>query len=50
MKEMRQLKAVLFNNLAMCHFKRNEIKESKYYTKRCLELDKDYIKAHFRRI
>jgi Tfp pilus assembly protein PilF len=46
---MTQLKASLFNNLAMCHLKRNEIKESSYYNKRCLEVDPSYVKAHFRK-
>lgn len=34
----------------MCHFKRKELKESNYYNKRCLELDPNYVKAHYRKI
>jgi hypothetical protein len=32
----------------MSHFKRNEFNESKYYNKRCLEIEPNYIKAHYR--
>lgn len=47
---MRKLKAILFNNLAMCHLKRNELREAKYYNKRCLEIDSNYVKAIYRNI
>ena len=47
---MCKIKATLFNNLAMCHFKREEIRESKYYNDRCLELDNNYEKAQYRKI
>ncbi|CDW80778.1 e3 ubiquitin-protein ligase chip [Stylonychia lemnae] len=49
-EEVSVQKAIIFNNLAMCHFKRNEIEESNYYNKRCLQIDNKYIKAHYRKI
>ena len=50
LNQIRKEKAILFNNLAMCHLNREEVKEANYYNKRCLELDPGYMKANYRRV
>ena len=39
----------MFSNIALCHMKREEYRESRYYLKRCLELDPENVKAQYRR-
>lgn len=48
-QECSKHKSILYNNLATCHYKRLELKESLYYTNRCLELDPEYVKAWYRK-
>jgi Tfp pilus assembly protein PilF len=44
-KEIKGLRAVMFSNIAICHMKRGENAEAKYYLKRCLEIEPGNVKA-----
>ena len=48
MREIRNLKTALSGNLALSHFKRNEVDEAEFYNGMCLEGDPENIKAHYR--
>ena len=44
------MKTQLYGNLAMSHLKRQEIDECEFYNGMTLDLDKENVKAHFRKI